>query len=148
MPPDEQDFGKGESLKDETDVMEPIQPATTNSVRPACFNSTVQEVLFVLTATMAIAMGSLLSGSIVVISSFVGRDLDMSQAQITWLASSSSLTSGAFLLFFGRVADLFGTHEPCCVLQQTSANIINREKIFDHRLVFSILDFRPRCRLR
>lgn len=116
MPADEKDFGKGESLQDETDGLEPIQPATTNNARPACFNSTIQEVLFVLTATMAIAMGSLLSGSIVVISSFVGRDLDMSQAQLTWLASSSSLTSGAFLLFFGRVADLFGTSEPFRVL--------------------------------
>jgi hypothetical protein len=32
----------------------------------------------------------------------------MSTAEITWLYSSSSLSSGAFLLFFGMVADLFG----------------------------------------
>ena len=42
--------------------MQPIQAVVTNNVRPACFSSTIQEVLFVLTATMAIAMGSLLSG--------------------------------------------------------------------------------------
>lgn len=88
--------------------MEPLQEVTTNNVRPACFRSTIQEVLFVLTATMAIAMGALLSGSIIVTSSFIGRDLNMSQAQITWIAASSSLTSGAFLLCFGRLADLFG----------------------------------------
>ena len=87
---------------------ETLHPVETNSVRPACFSSTIQEVLCVLTATMAIGMSAWLSGSVIVLSSFVGRDLDMSQAQITWIASSSSLTSGAFLLFFGRVADLFG----------------------------------------
>ena len=85
-----------------------LQPVQTNNIRPACFKSTVQEVLFVLTATMAIAMTSWLTGSVTVISSFVGRDLDMTTAEITWITSASSLTSGAFLLFFGRVADLFG----------------------------------------
>ncbi|KAK3700677.1 hypothetical protein LTR37_015866 [Vermiconidia calcicola] len=88
--------------------MAPIEPVQTNNVRPACFRSTVQEVLFVLTATMAIAMGAFLTGSITVISSFVGKDLNMTTAQITWISSSSTLTGGAFLLFFGRIADLFG----------------------------------------
>ena len=88
--------------------MAPIEPVQTNNVRPACFKSTFQEVLFVLTATMAIAMGALLTGSITVVSSYIGRDLDMSAAEITWIASASSLSSGAFLLFFGRIADLFG----------------------------------------
>lgn len=87
-----------------------LEPVQTNSIRPACFNSTIQEVLFVLTATMAIAMGSLSTGAITVISSFVGRDLDMTTAEITWITSASSLSSGAFLLFFGRVADLFGMY--------------------------------------
>lgn len=32
----------------------------------------------------------------------------MTTAQITWISSASSLSSGAFLLFFGKVADLFG----------------------------------------
>lgn len=88
--------------------MDPIEPGTTNNIRPACFKSTVQEVLFVLTATMAIAMGALLTGSITVVSSYIGRDLNMSTAEITWITSSSTLSSGAFLLFFGRIADLFG----------------------------------------
>ena len=91
-------------------AMDPLEPVQTNNVRPACFGSTIQEVLFVLTATMAIAMGSLLTGSITVVSSFVGRDLRMSTAEITWISSASTLTSGAFLLFFGRIADLFGAH--------------------------------------
>ena len=32
----------------------------------------------------------------------------MTTAEITWITSASSLSSGAFLLFFGRIADLFG----------------------------------------
>lgn len=76
--------------------------------RPECFQSTVQEILFVASATMAIGMTAILSGSITVTSSFIGRSLNMTTAEITWLFSSSSLSSGAFLLFFGMVADLFG----------------------------------------
>nr|POE67335.1 cytochrome c mitochondrial import factor cyc2 [Quercus suber] len=76
--------------------------------RPACFKSTFEEVLFVLTATMAIATASLLTGSVTVTSSFIGRDLNMSTAEIAWLTSSCSLASGAFLLPFGKIADIWG----------------------------------------
>jgi len=88
--------------------MEPLEPIQTNNGRPACFSSTFQEVLFVLTATMAIAMQAMLAGSVTVASSFIGRDLEMTTAEITWISSASSLSSGAFLLFFGKLADLFG----------------------------------------
>ncbi|RMY05233.1 hypothetical protein D0868_06519 [Hortaea werneckii] len=93
---------------DEEVGMNPIEPVQTNNVRPECFSSTFQEVLFVLTATMAIAMGVLVVGSVTVTSSFIGRDLDMTTAQITWITAANSLTNGAFLLFFGKIADLFG----------------------------------------
>lgn len=55
------------------DEMDPIEPVQTNSARPACFKTTLQEILFVLTATMAIAMTSFLAGSVTVASSFIGR---------------------------------------------------------------------------
>lgn len=58
--------------------------------RPACFNSTIQEILFVFSATMAIAMGSFTTGAIVVVSSFVGKDLHMSTAEVTWISSAST----------------------------------------------------------
>jgi MFS family permease len=88
--------------------METLHPVETNNRRPDCFNSTIQEVFFVLTCTMAIAMPAYVSGMITVISSFVGRDLNMTTAEITWLTSATALASGAFLLFFGGVADLWG----------------------------------------
>ncbi|KXS96015.1 hypothetical protein AC578_3901 [Pseudocercospora eumusae] len=96
---------KAAEAKEDLDVIEPVQ---TNNVRPECFTSTFQEIMFVLTATMAIGMTSFLSGSVTVTSTFIGRDLKMSTAEITWISSASSLSSGAFLLFFGKVADLFG----------------------------------------
>ncbi|OCL12931.1 major facilitator superfamily transporter [Glonium stellatum] len=79
-----------------------------SGARPECFRSTAQEILFVLTATMAVAMSSFATGSVTVITSFVGRDLNMTNAEITWISASSSLSSGSLLFFFGSVADLFG----------------------------------------
>ncbi|KAK5122865.1 hypothetical protein LTR85_003780 [Meristemomyces frigidus] len=93
---------------DEKAPSESRHTVDSHNARPACFNSTIQEILFVLTATMAIAMGSFIAGSVTVTSSFIGKDLDMSTAEITWISSAVSLSSGAFLLFFGKVADLFG----------------------------------------
>lgn len=76
--------------------------------RPVCFKSTLQECLFVLSVTMAVAMTSVLTGSITVMSSFAARDLGMTNAQITWMNAACSLSAGALLLFFGSIADLFG----------------------------------------
>lgn len=55
---------------------------------------------------MAIAMSSLLTGSITVTSSLIGGDLGASTAEITWLTASTSLSAGAFLLLFGKLSDL------------------------------------------
>jgi len=75
--------------------------------RPECFTSTVQEILFVLTATMSIGMATFLYGICTVITAEIGRDLHMTSAEITWINASSSLSSGAFLLFFAKIADTF-----------------------------------------
>ncbi|QKX54473.1 uncharacterized protein TRUGW13939_01560 [Talaromyces rugulosus] len=76
--------------------------------RPECFSSTLQECLFVLTTTMAIAQTSFFQGLVVVVSASIGEDLNMNSAEITWITAGVSLTSGAFLLAFGKVADMFG----------------------------------------
>ncbi|KAF1811043.1 MFS general substrate transporter [Eremomyces bilateralis CBS 781.70] len=83
-------------------------PKTNHGGRPVCFKTTFHEVMFVVIATMAIAMSSMLTGSVTVVSAEVGKSLAMKDAEITWLAAGPNLTSGSFLLFFGRVADLFG----------------------------------------
>ncbi|KAJ4336928.1 hypothetical protein N0V95_008477 [Ascochyta clinopodiicola] len=78
------------------------------NARPACFKSTLQECLFVLSVTMAVAMTSFLTGAITVMSSFAARDLGMTNAETTWMNAAVSLSAGALLLFFGSIADLFG----------------------------------------
>lgn len=95
---------KANGVTSSTDAPAPVN----DEARPDVFSSTVQEILFVSVATMAIAMSSLLNGAITVLTSQVQNDLNMTTAELTWLAGSSSLASGSFLLFFGRLADLFG----------------------------------------
>src|SRR5260370_33684607 len=38
----------------------------------------------------------------------IGADLNIPDASLQWVISSYSLTSGCFLLLFGRVADVYG----------------------------------------
>ncbi|KAJ5102758.1 hypothetical protein N7532_003287 [Penicillium argentinense] len=76
--------------------------------RPKCFRSTLQECLFVLTATMAIGQQSFFQGCIVGVTASIGKDLHMNSAEITWINAGASLSSGAFLLTFGKLADMFG----------------------------------------
>lgn len=67
-----------------------LREPPTDEGRPAVFSSTVQEILFVAVATMAIAMSSLLTGSVTVLTAQVQTDLGMTTAELTWLAGSSS----------------------------------------------------------
>jgi hypothetical protein len=60
------------------------------AMRPACFNSTLQECLFVLTATMAIGQQSFFQGCIVGVTASIGSDLNMNSAEITWINAGAS----------------------------------------------------------
>jgi len=66
----------------------PISERDPNA-RPECFKSTLQECLFVFSVTMAVAMTSFLSGAITVMSSFAGRELGMTNAEITWMNAAT-----------------------------------------------------------
>lgn len=59
-------------------------------MRPACFTSTLQECLFVLTATMAIGQQSFFQGCIVGVTASIGSDLNMNSAEITWINAGAS----------------------------------------------------------
>lgn len=94
--------------------------------RPDCFKSTFQEVSFVFQATMATATSSFLTGVCLIVTASIGRDLGMTQGQISWITAStrcalplkiivhsianpqSSLVAGAFQLALGQLADLVG----------------------------------------
>lgn len=79
--------------------------------RPECFSSTVQECLFVLTTTVAVGMNSIFGGATLCMTNEIGRDLNMTAAEVSWLWAGQNLASGALLLLFGRVADLFGRRQ-------------------------------------
>ncbi|EEP81267.1 predicted protein [Uncinocarpus reesii 1704] len=76
--------------------------------RPACFSTTIQECIFVITTTMAIGQASFFTGMNIGVTAAIGEALNMSSAEITWITAGASLSSGAFLLSFGKFADLFG----------------------------------------
>lgn len=46
--------------------------------------------------------------AVVIILPTIGRDLDIPDSRQQWIVSAYSLTFGCFLLFWGRVADLYG----------------------------------------
>lgn len=97
-------FPTPEVLDAQSDTIAQLTP----DGRPECFGSIFTEVLFVLTATMAIAMSSFQTGGVSVITSYIGRDLHLTSAEITWISAAPNLSCGVFLLFFGKVADLMG----------------------------------------
>lgn len=83
----------GDAEKQEHPEEDPValedEPARPNA-RPAVFRSTAQEILFIITATMSVAMPSFLQGSTLVVSSFIKKDLNMTTSQLTWMTASSA----------------------------------------------------------
>lgn len=76
--------------------------------RPACFKNTVQEVSFVAQATIAMSTSTFLVGASSIVTASIGRDLGMTQSEISWIAAASTLTAGAFQLAVGQLSDLLG----------------------------------------
>lgn len=58
--------------------------------RPAVFHNNFQEAAFVFMATMAIATSTFLTGVTVVVTESIGRDLNMTQSQISWIAAAAT----------------------------------------------------------
>lgn len=57
--------------------------------RPDCFKNTFQEVSFIFQATMATATSSFLTGVCLIVTASIGRDLGMTQGQISWITAST-----------------------------------------------------------
>lgn len=76
--------------------------------RPACFKNTLQEVSFVAQATIAMSASTFIVGASAIVTASIGRDLGMTQGEISWIAAASTLTAGAFQLAVGQLADLLG----------------------------------------
>ncbi|KAI0206722.1 major facilitator superfamily domain-containing protein [Astrocystis sublimbata] len=73
--------------------------------RPECLKNLAHECLFVALIALAAATPVFLQRSIVVVTSSIAVSLDMSPAELAWSTASSGLTTGAFLLPFGYIAD-------------------------------------------
>lgn len=83
----------GDAEKQEHPEEDPIaleDESPRPNARPAVFRSTAQEILFIITATMSVAMPSFLQGSTLVVSSFIKKDLNMTTSQLTWMTASSA----------------------------------------------------------
>ncbi|RFU74117.1 hypothetical protein TARUN_8117 [Trichoderma arundinaceum] len=65
-------------------------------------------IALVATATGAAFLNTLAIQSVVIILPTIGRELSVPESRQQWIVSSYSLTFGCFLLFWGRVADLYG----------------------------------------
>ncbi|CAE6527067.1 unnamed protein product [Rhizoctonia solani] len=65
-------------------------------------------LIITLACTLAMVNNVMSGASISIALPDIGVDLGISQAELQWLVSSYALTSGCFLLLFGRLADLFG----------------------------------------
>ncbi|CAE6530569.1 unnamed protein product [Rhizoctonia solani] len=65
-------------------------------------------LIITLACTLAMVNNIMSGASISIALPDIGKDLGISQADLQWLVSAYSLTSGCFLLLFGRLADLFG----------------------------------------
>ncbi|KAL7911989.1 major facilitator superfamily domain-containing protein [Trichoderma velutinum] len=87
--------GEGDGPKDDTD-----QHVLTLS-RARC-------IALVATVTGAAFLNTLSLQSVVIILPTIGRHLSIPESRQQWIVSSYSLTFGCFLLFWGRVADLYG----------------------------------------
>lgn len=81
---------------DESPVSSSIIELQDPEKRPACFKSTIQECLFILTATMSIGTSSFLYGICSVITASIGRGLNMTSAEITWISASSAFVVSIF----------------------------------------------------
>ncbi|KIM62729.1 hypothetical protein SCLCIDRAFT_15735 [Scleroderma citrinum Foug A] len=70
--------------------------------------SLLRDVALVATCTTAMVVNISNSTSIAISLATIGRGLNIQEDQLQWLLSSYALSSGCLLLFFGRLADLYG----------------------------------------
>ncbi|KDQ58837.1 hypothetical protein JAAARDRAFT_127904 [Jaapia argillacea MUCL 33604] len=70
--------------------------------------SALRSVVIVATCTLAMLVNTASATSSSIALPKIGQDLDIPAQKLQWIVSAYSLTSGCLLLFFGRLADLYG----------------------------------------
>ncbi|KKY34188.1 putative major facilitator superfamily protein [Diaporthe ampelina] len=99
-------YGDLERQNTRLSVAETIRQKLGN--RPECFKNTAQEVSFVTQATIAMASNPFLTGATSTVTATIGRELGMTQGQVSWIAASTTLAAGSFQLALGQLSDLLG----------------------------------------
>ncbi|KAI1762879.1 MFS general substrate transporter [Hypoxylon sp. FL1150] len=87
--------------------------------RPECLKNVFHECIFVAVMALAAATPVFLQRSVVVVAGSLADALQMTPAQMAWTTASSGLTTGAFLLPFGYIADT------CAVLPRKTLLILS-----------------------
>lgn len=82
--------------------------------RPEVFSSTITEVLFCTSLLISMFMAEFFISGFNIILPSVAVALDIPKASQVWPASVFSLVTGAFLLPFGRIADIHGAYYVFC----------------------------------
>ncbi|KAG1735284.1 major facilitator superfamily domain-containing protein [Suillus paluster] len=70
--------------------------------------SLLRSIFIVVACTTAMVVNTANSTSVSISLPTIEKDLDMDEEQLQWVVSVYSLSSGCLLLFFGRLADLYG----------------------------------------
>lgn len=81
-------------------------PISTPTALPP--RSRLKSIVLVLTVTFAMIINLANSSAISIALPAIQRELDLQEAQLQWIVSSYSLSSGCLLLVFGRVSDVYG----------------------------------------
>ncbi|KAG1789251.1 major facilitator superfamily domain-containing protein [Suillus plorans] len=67
-----------------------------------------RSIFIIATCTAAMVVNVTNTSSVSISLPTIERDLNIKEEQLQWLVSAYSLSSGCFLLFFGRLADIYG----------------------------------------
>ncbi|GBE89981.1 efflux transporter [Sparassis crispa] len=70
--------------------------------------STLRSVGLIATCTTAMILNTFNVTALAIALPTIGRDLNIPEYRLQWIISAYSLSSGCLLLFFGRLADLYG----------------------------------------
>ncbi|KAG1820865.1 major facilitator superfamily domain-containing protein [Suillus subaureus] len=70
--------------------------------------SLLRSVFIIVTCTAAMVVNTANASSVSISLPSIQRDLNVKEDQLQWLVSAYSLSSGCLLLFFGRLADIYG----------------------------------------
>lgn len=85
-----------------------VSPHKNIGLRPECFTSTTQEIICIVILTFAAGSSSISQGIIQVTTKEVGEALHMNAGAVTWINAAQVLTTSAFILFAGSLADILG----------------------------------------